>query len=124
MTPVEEYIQNQVPSIQPKLELLRQAIREVAPEVEEVIRYNMPTFKLNKRPRLKRQGFYFSHLYFPPLRKLLACYSSRKILTFIPALKRAGFSVFLIKFWFIMQLIKIILASTPLQVQFYISKKN
>ncbi|NBP55453.1 DUF1801 domain-containing protein [bacterium] len=48
MTPVEEYIQNQVPSIQPKLELLRQAIREVAPEVEEVISYNMPTFKLNK----------------------------------------------------------------------------
>lgn len=52
--------------------------------------------KESKRPRLKRQGFYFSHLYFPPLRKLLACYSSQKILTFIPALKRAGFSVFLI----------------------------
>jgi len=48
MTLVEEYNQNQVPSIQPKLELLRQAIREVAPEVEEVISYNMPTFKLNK----------------------------------------------------------------------------
>jgi uncharacterized protein YdhG (YjbR/CyaY superfamily) len=48
MTPVEEYNQNQVPSIQPTLELLRQAIREVAPEAEEVISYNMPAFKLNK----------------------------------------------------------------------------
>jgi uncharacterized protein YdhG (YjbR/CyaY superfamily) len=48
MTPVEEYNQNQLPSIQPKLELLRQAIREVAPEAEEVISYNMPAFKLNK----------------------------------------------------------------------------
>ena len=48
MTPVEEYNQNQVPSIQPKLDLLRQAIIDVAPEVEEVISYNMPAFKQNK----------------------------------------------------------------------------
>lgn len=48
MTPVEEYNQNQVPSIQSKLELLRQAIRDVCPEVEEIISYNMPAFKQNK----------------------------------------------------------------------------
>jgi len=48
MTPVEKYNQNQAKRIQPKLELIRQAIREVAPEVEEVISYNMPAFKQNK----------------------------------------------------------------------------
>ena len=48
MTPVEEYNQNQAKSIQPELKLLRQAIRDVAPEVEEVISYNMPAFKQNK----------------------------------------------------------------------------
>jgi len=48
MTPVEKYNQNQSKSIQPKLELLRETIRDVAPEVEEVISYNMPAFKQNK----------------------------------------------------------------------------
>jgi uncharacterized protein YdhG (YjbR/CyaY superfamily) len=48
MKSIDEYHQNQAKSIQPKLELLRQTIRDVAPEVEEVISYNMPAFKQNK----------------------------------------------------------------------------
>ena len=48
MKSIDEYHQNQSKTIQPQLALLRQAIREVAPEAEEVISYSMPAFKLNK----------------------------------------------------------------------------
>lgn len=48
MTTIDKYNQNQAERIQPQLELIRQAIRDVAPEAEEVISYNMPAFKQNK----------------------------------------------------------------------------
>jgi uncharacterized protein YdhG (YjbR/CyaY superfamily) len=44
---IAEYIASFPPNIQTVLEELRQAIRESAPNAEEVISYQMPAFKLN-----------------------------------------------------------------------------
>ena len=44
---VDEYIATFPKNVQSILEELRQAIRESAPEAEEVISYQMPAFKLN-----------------------------------------------------------------------------
>ena len=44
---VDEYIATFPRHVQNTLEELRQAIRESAPEAEEVISYQMPAFKLN-----------------------------------------------------------------------------
>ena len=44
---VDEYIAKFPRHVQNTLEELRQAIRESAPEAEEVISYRMPAFKLN-----------------------------------------------------------------------------
>ncbi|HEY3839357.1 MAG TPA: DUF1801 domain-containing protein [Bryobacteraceae bacterium] len=43
---VDDYIAAQPESIQPVLETVRAAIRKAVPEAEEVIFYNMPTYKL------------------------------------------------------------------------------
>jgi len=44
---IDEYIATFPENVQIILEELRQAIRESAPEAEEVISYQMPAFKLN-----------------------------------------------------------------------------
>ena len=44
---IDEYIATFPKNIQIVLEELRQAIRDSAPEAEEAIRYQMPTFRLN-----------------------------------------------------------------------------
>src|SRR4030042_2685701 len=44
---VDEYIATFPENVQNILEEMRQAIRESAPEAEEAISYQMPTFKLN-----------------------------------------------------------------------------
>ena len=44
---INEYIETFPPDIQNILKKIRQTIREVAPEAEEVISYQMPAFKLN-----------------------------------------------------------------------------
>ena len=44
-TTVDDYIALQHEQIQPTLELLRQTIRDAAPEAEELISYSMPAFK-------------------------------------------------------------------------------
>lgn len=46
-TTVEEYIQQYPSEIQEKLQLLRKAILEAAPEATEKISWQMPTFTLN-----------------------------------------------------------------------------
>ncbi|MGA1050008.1 MAG: iron chaperone [Minisyncoccia bacterium] len=48
MKSIDEYHQNQSKSMQPQLELLRQIIKEVAPEAREIISYSMPAFKQNQ----------------------------------------------------------------------------
>ena len=47
ITSIDEYIGTFPENIQDILEALRQAIRESAPNAEETINYQMPTFKLN-----------------------------------------------------------------------------
>lgn len=42
---IDEYISIQTPEVQILLEQMRQTIKNAAPEVEEVISYNMPAFK-------------------------------------------------------------------------------
>lgn len=44
---IDEYIESFPMSIQIKLQELRRTIQEAAPEAEEAISYQMPTFKLN-----------------------------------------------------------------------------
>jgi uncharacterized protein YdhG (YjbR/CyaY superfamily) len=49
---VDEYIAAQPDAIQDILVRVRTAIRQALPEVEEVISYKMPTYKLNGEPVL------------------------------------------------------------------------
>ena len=46
-TTIDEYIADFPPDVQPMLEKVRAAIRKAAPEAEEAIKYQMPTFVLN-----------------------------------------------------------------------------
>jgi uncharacterized protein YdhG (YjbR/CyaY superfamily) len=45
---IDEYIATFPKDVQGKLEGLRSAIKEAAPEAEEVISYGMPAFKMNR----------------------------------------------------------------------------
>jgi len=44
---IDEYIETFPQEVQEKLQKVRQTIHEAAPEAEEAISYQMPTFKLN-----------------------------------------------------------------------------
>ena len=44
---IDEYIVGFPPDVQEKLQKIRQTIREAAPEAQEAIKYQMPTFTLN-----------------------------------------------------------------------------
>ena len=43
---VDDYIAAQPESVRPVLQTVRKAIRQAAPEAEELISYNMPTYKI------------------------------------------------------------------------------
>ena len=47
---VDEYIIQFPPEVRERLELIRDAVRRIAPEAMEGIAYGMPAYKLNKRP--------------------------------------------------------------------------
>jgi uncharacterized protein YdhG (YjbR/CyaY superfamily) len=47
-TNIEEYIGSFPPAIQEILRKIRQAVKEVAPQAEETISYNMPAFKTKR----------------------------------------------------------------------------
>ena len=44
MNPIDEYIRNQDPAVQPRLMKIRETIRSAIPEAEEKISYQMPTY--------------------------------------------------------------------------------
>ena len=46
---IDEYINSFPEDVRNKLQVLRQAIQEEAPEATETISYQIPTFKLNGR---------------------------------------------------------------------------
>ncbi|QIK68828.1 DUF1801 domain-containing protein [Erysipelothrix sp. HDW6C] len=45
---VDKYIAGFDPEVQERLQIVRQTIREVVPDAEEVISYGMPAYKLGK----------------------------------------------------------------------------
>jgi uncharacterized protein YdhG (YjbR/CyaY superfamily) len=47
---VSEYLVSQPEAVRRTLRLVRSAIREAVPRAEEVIAYNMPTYKLHREP--------------------------------------------------------------------------
>jgi uncharacterized protein YdhG (YjbR/CyaY superfamily) len=61
---IDEYIATFPNDVQGKLEGLRSAIKEAAPEAEEVISYGMPAFKMNRV--LVYFAAYKSHIGFYP----------------------------------------------------------
>lgn len=61
---IDEYILNFPPEVQEKLKTLRKVIKESAPEAEEKISYQMPTFVLHGN--LVHFAAYKSHIGFYP----------------------------------------------------------
>lgn len=66
---VEEYIGTFPESVQEILEIIRQTIREAAPDASEVISYKMPAFKLDGI--LVWYGAFKNHIGFFPTAKAL-----------------------------------------------------
>jgi uncharacterized protein YdhG (YjbR/CyaY superfamily) len=56
-TTVDEYIKSFPRSTQVLLKQVRDAIKENAPEAEELIAYGMPGYKLNKKPLVYFAGY-------------------------------------------------------------------
>ena len=63
-TPITDYILQQPPEIQPKLNQMREAILEIIPDAEEKIAYGIPTFFL--KGNVVHFAGYKSHIGFYP----------------------------------------------------------
>lgn len=63
-TTIDEYIAGYPPDVQAILQQIRQTIREAAPDAEEAISYQLPTFRLHGN--LVHFGAFKSHLGFYP----------------------------------------------------------
>lgn len=62
---IDEYIAGFPPDVQARLQMVRQTIREAAPEAVETINYQIPTFKLNGK-NLVHFAAYKNHIGFYP----------------------------------------------------------
>jgi uncharacterized protein YdhG (YjbR/CyaY superfamily) len=63
---IDEYIKTFPKEVQEILEIMRQTIHDAAPEAEEAISYQMPTFKLNGKS-LAYFAAFKSHIGFYPI---------------------------------------------------------
>jgi len=63
---IDEYIKTFPEDVQAILQKVRQTIRKAAPQAEEAISYQMPTFKLNGRNLVHFAG-YKNHVGFYPV---------------------------------------------------------
>lgn len=63
---IDEYIEGFPPEVQITLEEMRQTIRRAAPEAEETISYQMPTFKLKGKSLVYFAAFK-NHIGFYPI---------------------------------------------------------
>ncbi len=63
-TSIDDYHASFTPDVQEKLEQLRQAIKDAAPQAIETISYNMPTFKQHQN--LAHYAAYKKHIGFYP----------------------------------------------------------
>jgi uncharacterized protein YdhG (YjbR/CyaY superfamily) len=65
---IDEYITSFSPEVQAILERVRLTIRDAAPDAEETIRYNIPTFTLNGN--LVHFAAFKNHVgFYPPVRR-------------------------------------------------------
>lgn len=71
---IDEYHASFPPAVRAMLDVLRQTIREAAPEAEEVISYNMPAFRQQRV--LVYYAAYKNHIGFYPLPAMLDRFSS------------------------------------------------
>lgn len=71
---IDEYHASFPPAVRAMLDVLRQAIREAAPEAEEVISYNMPAFRQQRV--LVYYAAYKNHIGLYPLPAMLDRVSS------------------------------------------------
>jgi uncharacterized protein YdhG (YjbR/CyaY superfamily) len=69
---VDEYIAFQPDAIRPILRQVRNAIRKAVPEADEVISYNIPTYKLQGEPVLYFAGWKQHFSLYPVSASLLA----------------------------------------------------
>ncbi|MDR7235513.1 uncharacterized protein YdhG (YjbR/CyaY superfamily) [Neobacillus drentensis] len=69
---IDEYIQQFPPDVQEKLNALRKVIKETAPDAEEKISYQMPTFAL--RGNLVHFAAYKNHTGFYPTSSGIAAF--------------------------------------------------
>ncbi|SMQ74494.1 Uncharacterized conserved protein YdhG, YjbR/CyaY-like superfamily, DUF1801 family [Bacillus sp. OV166] len=69
---IDEYIQQFPPDVQEKLNTLRKVIKESAPDAEEKISYQMPTFAL--RGNLVHFAAYKNHIGFYPTSSGIAAF--------------------------------------------------
>lgn len=73
-TCVEEYIASQPEDVQPVLEQLRRIVRKAVPRAEEVISYNIPTYKLHGTAVLYFAGWKKHYSLYPATRRLVAAF--------------------------------------------------
>ena len=71
---VDEYIASQPKAAQGVLERVRRIIRKAVPEAEEMISYQMPTYKLNGRPVLYFAGWKQHYSLYPCTDHLVAAF--------------------------------------------------
>jgi uncharacterized protein YdhG (YjbR/CyaY superfamily) len=69
---VDEYIASQPDAIRPILRQVRNAIRKAVPEADELISYNIPTYKLKGEPVLYFAGWKQHFSLYPVFASLLA----------------------------------------------------
>jgi uncharacterized protein YdhG (YjbR/CyaY superfamily) len=73
-TSVEDYIGSQSEAVQGLLNRVRSAIRKAVPGAEEVISYNIPTYKLNGRAMLYFAGWKRHFSLYPATGQLIAAF--------------------------------------------------
>jgi len=71
---VDEYIASQPDAVQAILRLVRSAIRKAMPGADEVISYEIPTYKLNGRAMLHFAGWKQHYSLYPAGERLVAAF--------------------------------------------------
>jgi uncharacterized protein YdhG (YjbR/CyaY superfamily) len=71
---VDDYIASQPGTVQVVLERVRSTIRKAVPKAEEVISYNIPTYKLRGRPVLYLAGWKQHYSLYPCTGHLVAAF--------------------------------------------------
>src|SRR6185503_10392364 len=71
---VDDYIASQPEAVQGALDRVRSAIRKAVPGAEEVISYNIPTYKLHGRPVIYFAGWKRHYSLYPATGQLVAAF--------------------------------------------------